>query len=106
MGNRGLCKRDILHLVELEKEYHEKNIVFLSISVDQDKDRETWLNMLEEKEMGAAQLFASGWSQITQDYKINSIPRFMLFDTERNIVNVRASRPSDPETRRLFDNIL
>ena len=102
----GPCKREIPHLVELEKEYHKKNIVFLSISVDQDEDREAWLNMLEEKEMGGVQLFASGWSQITQDYKINSIPRFMLFDTEGNIINVRASRPSDPETRRLFDKIL
>ena len=102
----GPCKREIPHLLELEKEYHEKNIVFLSVSVDQDEDYEAWLNMLEEKEMGGVQLFASGWSQITQDYKINGIPRFMLFDTEGTIVNVRASRPSDPETRKLFDEIL
>jgi len=102
----GPCKREIPHLADLEKDYHGKNIVFLSVSVDNDKDYETWLNMLEEKEMGGVQLFASGWSQITKDYKINSIPRFMLFDTEGNIMNVRASRPSDPATRELFDQIL
>jgi len=102
----GPCKREIPHLVQLEKDYHDKNIVFLSVSVDEDKDHEAWLNMLEEKEMGGVQLFASGWSKITKDYKINGIPRFMLFDTEGNIVNVRTSRPSNPETRDLFDQLL
>ena len=100
------CKREIPHLTELEKDYHGKNIVFLSVSVDEDKDYEAWLNMLEEKKMGGVQLFASGWSKITKDYKINGIPRFMLFDPEGNIVNVRASRPSNPRTRDLFDQLL
>jgi thiol-disulfide isomerase/thioredoxin len=102
----GPCKREIPHLVELEKDYHGKNIVFLSVSVDEDKDYDAWANMLEEKEMGGVQLFASGWSKITKDYKINGIPRFMLFDTEGNIVNVRASRPSNPATRDLLDQLL
>jgi thiol-disulfide isomerase/thioredoxin len=102
----GPCKREIPHLVELEKDYHGKNIVFLSVSVDEDKDYDAWANMLEEKEMGGVQLFASGWSKITKDYKINGIPRFMLFDTEGNIVNVRASRPSNPATRDLFERLL
>jgi thiol-disulfide isomerase/thioredoxin len=102
----GPCKREIPYLVELEKDYHGKNIVFLSVSVDEDKDYDTWANMLEEKEMGGVQLFASGWSKITKDYKINGIPRFMLFDPEGNIVNVRASRPSNPTTRDLFDQLL
>lgn len=102
----GPCKREIPHLTELEKDYHGKNIVFLSVSVDEDKDYDEWLNMLEEKEMGGVQLFASGWSKITKDYKINGIPRFMLFDPEGNIVNVRASRPSNPATRDLFDQLL
>lgn len=102
----GPCKREIPHLVELEKDYHDKNIVFLSVSVDEEKDLDTWKNMLEEKEMGGVQLFASGWSKITKDYKINGIPRFMLFDKEGNIVDTRASRPSEPRTRELFDQIL
>jgi len=102
----GPCKREIPHLVELEKDYHNKNIVFLSVSVDEDKDRDTWLNMLEEKEMGGVQLFASGWSKITKDYMINGIPRFMLFDGEGNIIDVNASRPSQPETRILFSQLL
>lgn len=102
----GPCKREIPFLKELEHDYAEKNIQFIGVSVDEEKDRQAWLNMIEEKEMGGIQLFASGWSQITKDYKINGIPRFMLFDPEGNIVDIRATRPSNPETRILFDLIL
>jgi len=103
----GPCKKEIPYLAALEEEYHDQNIVFLSVSIDEEEDKQDWMKMIEEKEMGGVQLFASGWSsQITKDYKINGIPRFMLFDTEGNILNVRATRPSDPNTRKLFDNIL
>lgn len=102
----GPCKREIPHLLELEAAYHNENIVFLSVSVDEEKDYDTWLAMLEEKEMGGVQLFASGWSKITKDYKINGIPRFMLFDSNGDIVNVRAPRPSNPAIRPLIDQYL
>ena len=102
----GPCKREIPFLLELEKDYQDKDIVFLSVSVDQDKDYDAWKTMIEEKEMGGVQLFASGWSQITKDYKIKGIPRFMLFDKQGAIVNVRATRPSNEDTRVLIDENL
>tara|TARA_B110000977_G_C11022835_1_gene472004 strand:- start:39 stop:1373 length:1335 start_codon:yes stop_codon:yes gene_type:complete len=102
----GPCKREIPFLLELEKDYQDKNIVFLSVSVDEDKDYEAWKTMLIEKEMGGVQLFASGWSKITEDYKINGIPRFMLFDQKGNIINVRATRPSNNDTRLLINENL
>lgn len=102
----GPCKREIPHLIELEKEYHGKNIIFLSVSVDEEKDYDAWKNMLAEKEMGGVQLFASGWSKIAKDYKINGIPRFMLFDTNGNIITVRAPRPSNEGIRTLIDKHL
>jgi len=102
----GPCKREIPHLLELEKEYHGKNIIFLSVSVDEEKDYDAWKNMLAEKEMGGVQLFASGWSKIAKDYKINGIPRFMLFDSNGNIITVRAPRPSNEGIRTLIDQHL
>lgn len=102
----GPCKREIPDLIKLEHDYADKNIVFMSISVDEEEDRNTWLTMVNERGLGGVQLFASGWSHITKSYKINGIPRFMLFDPEGNIINVRATRPSDPNTRIVFDEIL
>jgi thiol-disulfide isomerase/thioredoxin len=102
----GPCKREIPDLIKLEHDYADKNIVFMSISVDEEEDRNTWLTMVNERGLGGVQLFASGWSHITKSYKINGIPRFMLFDPEGNIINVRTTRPSDPNTRIVFDEIL
>ena len=100
----GPCKAQIPALQQLEEEYHEKNITFLSISVDTDKD--AWLKMVAEKELGGVQLWADGWSQITKDYAIFGIPRFMLFSAEGNVISTDAPRPSSDEIRPLLDENL
>lgn len=47
----GLCKVEILFLKEVEKEYYDKNIVFVSIFIDEVKDYEKWIVMVNEKEL-------------------------------------------------------
>ena len=59
--------------------------------------------MVKEKELGGVQLWADGWSQITMDYAIFGIPRFMLFSADGKVISNDAPRPSDPEIRVLFD---
>jgi hypothetical protein len=61
--------------------------------------------MINEKDMGGVQLISTdGWqSQIMKDYAINSIPRFMLFDPDGNIISVNAVRPSSEEIREIFN---
>ena len=49
------------------------------------------------------QLLANGWSKITKDYKINGIPRFMVFDKKGNIVSADAPRPSNPELKKMLE---
>jgi thiol-disulfide isomerase/thioredoxin len=101
----GPCVYEIPFLVELEKQYHDKNIVFMSVSVDNDTNLEKWKAMIEEKGMGGVQLFASGWnSQIGNDYVISAtgIPRFMLFDTEGNVMDTNAPRPSSDEIKAIL----
>jgi thiol-disulfide isomerase/thioredoxin len=102
----GPCKVEIPYLKTLEKEFEGKNIEFVSISVDVEKDKEKWKNMVLKEELGGTQLFASGWSAITKYYDITGIPRFMLFDTEGKIVTVDAPRPSNPELKVLLQNTL
>ncbi len=100
----GPCKAEIPYLKTLEQDYHEQNIVFLSVSVDTDKDQ--WLKMVEEKALSGVQLWADGWSQITKDYAIFGIPRFMLFSEDGKVISNDAPRPSNEETRELFDKHL
>ena len=101
----GPCKYEIPFLVQLEKDYHDENIIFMSVSVDVENAKQKWIDMINEKEMRGVQLISTdGWkSQIMKDYAINGIPRFMLFDRESNVISVDAPRPSSEEIRGIFD---
>tara|TARA_B100001142_G_C14346037_1_gene660027 strand:+ start:4066 stop:5292 length:1227 start_codon:yes stop_codon:yes gene_type:complete len=98
----GPCRAEIPSLKKLELEYHEKDITFLSVSVD--NDRAAWLEMIKEKELGGIQLWADGWSKITEDYAIFGIPRFMLISREGKIISNDAPRPSSDKIRTLLES--
>lgn len=97
----GPCKAEIPSLQKLETDYHGKDITFMSVSVDTDK--EAWEKMVAEKELGGVQLWADGWSKITKDYAIVGIPRFLLFDAKGNVISTNAPRPSSDEIRELLE---
>ena len=112
----GPCLREVPSLKQVEKDYHGKNIEFVSISVDNGrgyKDRsfklakEGWRKMIAEKELGGIQLFSDkAWkSDFITAYKINSIPRFILIDPAGNTVNADAPRPSSPKLRELLNSL-
>ncbi|GGK37843.1 MULTISPECIES: TlpA family protein disulfide reductase [Flavobacteriaceae] len=103
----GPCKREIPFLKEVEKSYHDKNIEFVSISIDKAKDHEAWKTMVAEKELGGVQLFADNdWnSDFVKEYQIKGIPRFILIDPQGNIVSPDAPRPSSEDLIALFDEL-
>ncbi|WP_067149187.1 redoxin family protein [Pseudotamlana agarivorans] len=100
----GPCKREIPFLKELEKTYHDKNIEFVSLSIDKVSDRDKWKKMIETENLQGVQLLADNdWkSKFVQDYQIQGIPRFILIDTAGNIVDPNAPRPSDPKLVEMF----
>jgi len=112
----GPCKAEIPSLKQIEKDYHGKNIAFVSMSIDDDRSHngswelanEDWKVMVADKNLGGIQVFApKGWkSKFIRDYKINSIPRFILIDPDGNIVDASAPRPSDPALREMFDSLM
>ena len=102
----GPCKVEIPHLKKLEEEMKGKNVHIVSISVDEEKDKDKWKKMIADENLGGIQLFASGWSDITKYYKITGIPRFMLFDKEGKIITVDAPRPSSPDLKPLIEKYL
>ncbi len=111
----GPCKAEIPFLKEIEKEYHGKDIQFVSLSIDDDrshggswdKAREDWKAMIADKELGGIQIFApKGWqTEFIQAYKINGIPRFILIDPAGNVVSPDAPRPSSNELKELLTEL-
>ena len=114
----GPCLREIPALKKVEKEFHDKNIEFVSLSVDDGRGYkadsreasaklayEGWKKMIVEKELGGIQVISdNGWqTEFVQGFKINGIPRFILIDPAGNVVNADAPRPSSPKLIDLFN---
>ncbi|WP_346880929.1 TlpA disulfide reductase family protein [uncultured Algibacter sp.] len=91
------CKAEIPFLEKLEKKYHNKNITFVSISVDAQKDYDKWKRMIKDKNMAGIQLFADKDfdSEFIKAYNIFAIPRFILIDSEGKIINSESPKPSE-----------
>src|SRR5699024_9199980 len=103
----GPCIAEIPHMKEIQEKYKGKNIEFIGLSIDQEKDHDKWQTFIEKRELGGIQLLADAdWkSQFIQDYLISGIPHFILLDPEGNIVDANAPRPSDEGLPKLLDEL-
>jgi thiol-disulfide isomerase/thioredoxin len=104
----GPCKKEIPSLKKLEEEFHAKDIVFISYSIDELKDLDKWKKMIVDEQLKGVQLIGSAaWkSPICSDYTITGVPRFMVFDKNGKIVTIDAPRPSNPELKALLEKEL
>lgn len=104
----GPCRAEIPFLKKVEEKYHGKNIEFVSISIDVNKDYEKWKSFVTDKQLGGIQLFADkDWSSdFITSFGINSIPRFLLIDPQGNVVDADAARPSSPQLTATLDKLL
>ena len=100
------CRGEIPALKELEKKFHGKDVAFVSISIDQNKDE--WKEFVKSEDLKGVQLFAENAfeSQFIQDYGIRQIPTFIIIDKEGKIVNADAPRPSSDEITGLLEGLL
>ena len=103
----GPCKKEIPFLKEMDEEYKGKNIAFVSLSIDKMEHKDKWLKMIEDEDLKGIQILADkDWnSEFVTAYNIKGIPRFILIDTEGNIVNSNAPRPSDPYLKEVLSTL-
>ena len=86
------CRAEIPVLKGLEEDFHGQDIVFMSISVD--REQQPWQKMVKDEELKGVQVWAGQNETIQKFYKVNGIPRFMIFDPQGNIYDANATRPS------------
>ena len=105
----GPCVQEVPYLNKLEEKLHGKEIAFMSLSIDEEKMKETWKKMVKEKEMGGLQLLApGGWENpFVQAYEVKAIPRFILLNKEGKVMypDVRI-RPSSPDLHPILEMLL
>lgn len=106
------CIAEIPSLKRLEKKYHNKNINFVSISIDDKRTAGSWDNalskwkaMVKDKNLTGTQLYAGQDIEFMKEYMVTGIPRFILIDPKGNIVDANAPRPSNPALEKLFNEL-
>lgn len=108
------CKAEIPFLKKLEAQYHDRNIEFISISVDDAKTggsienaRAIWKKMVTDENLTGVQLFTGNGfkADFIKSYKITGIPRFILIDPNGHIINADAPRPSSQRIIELFEEL-
>lgn len=107
----GLDRAEIPHLLKLEKEMRGKDVVFIGVSVDEQKDYKKWLEALEQEGLEGIQLFANGKNKqgrdkIMNDYKIKGIPRFMVFNKKGKVVTINSAPSLKSGTEELVAKVV
>jgi len=104
----GPCKREIPYLKQLEAKYHDKNIAFVSISIDEVGDKQKWINFVRKEKLTGIQIMADkAWeTAFVKDYTIVGIPHFILLGPAGEIIEARAKRPSEPQLEEQLKELL
>lgn len=104
----GPCLKELPHLEKLQDQFNDPRLVFISISIDEDK--KAWEKMVEEKEMSGVQLIdsdGSNWNAgIRKDYSVLSIPHFVLIGPGGIIVDSNAPSPSSEEIKEILSDLM
>lgn len=90
------CRDELPYLRILEQNLKDKNICFVSISCD--KDKQKWKNMVDKENLGGVQLYMGSDRDFMEAFGNRKIPRFVLVDPKGKIVSPKTSRPSEAET--------
>lgn len=82
----GPCIPEIPHLKSLYESYQNDGFMVVGISLDRDK--ETLMNFIDEREMEWPQIYIEdGWEgELPRLFNVSGIPRMYLLDPEGNII--------------------
>ncbi len=100
------CRAQMPKMKKLKEDYHDKDVVFLYVSVD--TERHKWIRFLDNKKPAGVQLMADDkfQNEFSGHYEIYGIPRFMLLDKQGLVYSSDANRPGWPELREDLDKLL
>ncbi|MCD0488610.1 TlpA family protein disulfide reductase [Pedobacter sp. MC2016-14] len=99
------CMQSLPKFLALREKYKDnKNISFISISIDDAAAKNKWLAFLKAKNMQGIDLHAGAGrtSGFEKDYVVTGIPRYILIDKNGKIIASHAVAASEPEYEKLI----
>lgn len=102
------CRIEMPFMARLRKQYPEEQLALLSISLDERKAADAWLQSIPTLRMNWINWIVYGGfeSDFARTYNITAIPRYLLLDPQGRIVNANAPRPSDERLGQLLDQLI
>ncbi len=102
----GPCLGEMSASKDLQEHFKGKNIVFLYLSVDENKKR--WKATVEAKNITGNHVFSN--PKLVRDlettYQLTGIPRYLIFGKSGQLVDKKAPRPSDAEIKEVLERQL
>lgn len=102
----GPCKMEIPHLAKVVEHFKDNDDVKI-ISISVDTNRKAWENKIAADKPAWTQYIANKqqYAQISKDWGIMGIPRFILINKDGSIYDGDAIRPSNPKLIPLLEKM-
>lgn len=96
------CCKEVPYLQKLEKEVQNKQVKFLSVSLD--KDENAWKNRMKALDMDGNQWLDKD-GKLPEALNVKGIPFFLIYDKDGKLLRYNAPRPSDPALKDLLESL-
>ncbi|MCG8582820.1 MAG: TlpA family protein disulfide reductase [Bacteroidales bacterium] len=97
------CIAQLPNLSKVKKKYSDKDIVFVSVCLGDDKAK--WKKLIEKHQIDCVNLLSNN-NGVSGIYSISYIPHFMLLDAYGRLITAKAPRPNEKALTELLDKIL
>lgn len=96
------CIKEIPHLKKLEEELQNKDVVFLSVSID--RSEEAWKKKVSELGL-KGNLLIDREGRLANAMNVKGIPFFLIYDRDGRLYKYNAYRPSDTRLKPLLEGL-
>lgn len=96
------CIKMTPYVQELEKQYEGKNITFVAISID--GNRQSWLGKMQELKLHGHQLLDQAGA-FTKSLNITGIPHYLIYDPQGKLIVYKGDMPDDPKLKVTIDQL-
>lgn len=101
------CLQEVPYLKKLIQKYSQDQISFIAISLD--RETASWRETIALKDLKEAKnylLLNASKTSFYKQYKLTTIPRYLLIGKDGQVINADAPAPSDTSLAELIDKLL